>query len=93
MGSQKMINLINEYGEINRVELLCAFEIENNSKYIIYTKNEKTEEGYCIIYGGKIIETEEGQQLENIKDGKDWENFKNILKQMSKYSIEGENND
>ena len=92
MGSQKMINLINELGEINRVELLCAFEIENNSneKYIIYTKNEKTPEGYCIIYSGKLVYNNGEQQLENISDKKEWEKLKHIMKQMTKYSLEGD---
>jgi uncharacterized protein YrzB (UPF0473 family) len=94
MGSQKMINLINENGEINRIELLCAFEVEElNGKYIIYTKNERTAEGHCIIYSGKIITKDKEQQLVNIEDGEEWEKLKNIMKQMTKYSIEGDVND
>ena len=95
MGTQKMINLINELGEINRVELLCAFEVDNNSneKYIIYTKNEKTPEGYCIIYSGKLIDNNGEQQIENINDKEEWEKLKTIMKQMTKYSVEGDNND
>ena len=94
MGTQKMINLINENGEINRIELLCAFEVEEiNGKYIIYTKNEKTSEGHCIIYSGKIINEKGVQQLINIEDGEEWEKLKDIMKQMTKYSLEGDVND
>jgi len=94
MGTQRMINLINENGEINRIELLCAFEVEElNGKYIIYTKNEKTSEGHCIIYSGKIINKNGEQQLVNIEDGEEWEKLKNIMKQMTKYSLEGDIND
>ena len=94
MGTRKMINLINELGEINRIELLCAFEVEElNNKYIIYTKNEKTEEGNCIIYSGKLIEKDKEQQLVNIEDGREWEELKNIMKQMTKYSLEGDVNE
>ena len=94
MGTRKMINLINELGEINRIELLCAFEVEElNNKYIIYTKNEKTEEANCIIYSGKLIEKDKEQQLVNIEDGREWEELKNIMKQMTKYSLEGDVNE
>lgn len=94
MGTQRMINLINENGEINRIELLCAFELEElDGKYIIYTKNEKTSEGHCIIYSGKIINNNGEQQLVNIEDGSEWEKLKNIMKQMTKYSLEGDVND
>lgn len=94
MGSRRMINLINENGEINRIELLCSFEIEElNGKYIIYTKNEKTQEGHCIIYSGKITEENGEQKLVNIEDGYEWEKLKSIMRQMTKYSIEGDTNE
>jgi len=94
MGTQRMINLINERGEMVRIELLCAFEVEElNSKYIIYTKNEKTTEGHCIIYSGKIVNRNEELQLINIEDGEEWEKLKDIMKQMTKYSLEGDVND
>lgn len=94
MGSRRMINLINENGEINRIELLCSFEIEElNGKYIIYTKNEKTKEGHCIIYSGKIRDENGEQKLVNIEDGYEWEKLKNIMRQMTKYSLEGDMNE
>ena len=93
MGTQKMLNLINEMGDFIRIELLCAFELDDTKdKYIIYTKNERTKEGYCIIYSGKLVNTPLGVQLENIPDGNEWEKLKNIMKQMTKYSIEGDLN-
>lgn len=94
MGNRRMINLINEQGEINRIELLCAFEVEElNNKYIIYTKNEKTSEGHCIIYSGKLSEIDGEQQLVNIEDGSEWKKLKTIMKQMTKYSLEGDVNE
>lgn len=94
MGNRRMINLISETGEIDRIELLCAFDVEElNGKYVIYTKNEKTTEGHCIIYSGKIAETNGEQQLVNIEDGIEWEKLKSIMKQMTKYSLEGDVNE
>lgn len=86
----KIITLVDGYREIE-VELICAFEVpELNGKYIIYTKNEKDRDNNTIIYASKIIYKNDGQFLENISEGKEWNRLKNIMKTMSKYSLEGE---
>ena len=42
MGNMKLITIVNGMEDIVEVELLCAFESKKfDSKYIIYTKNEK----------------------------------------------------
>ena len=90
MGS-KTITLIDGYREIGEVELICAFEIPNLSgKYIIYTKNEKDKDGNTIIYAGKVIIKNNNQFLENISEGLEWDKLKEIMKAMSKHSLEGE---
>ena len=44
MGNMKLITIVNGMEDIVEVELLCAFESKKfDSKYIIYTKNEKDE--------------------------------------------------
>lgn len=87
----KLITLVNGYREIGEVEQICAFEIpEFEEKYIIYTKNEKDRDGNTIIYAGKILQKDNKQFLENIKEGTEWERLKKIMKTMSKYSLEGE---
>lgn len=86
----KIITLVDGYREIE-VELVCAFEVpELDGKYIIYTKNEKDRDKNTIIYAGKIIYKNDGQFLENISEGQEWNRLKNIMKTMSKYSLEGE---
>lgn len=93
MGNSKIITLVDGYREVGEVELICAFKLENyNDKYIIYSKNEKDRDGNTIIYSGKIITVDNKQFLENIKEGEEWEKIKDIMKSMSKYSLEGENN-
>jgi len=93
MGNNKIITLIDGYREIGDVELICAFKTPNHDeKYIIYTKNEKDRDGNTIIYSGKIINIDNKQFIENIQDGEEWERLKNIMKSISKYSLEGEKN-
>lgn len=87
----KTITLVDGYREVGEVELICAFEIpELSGKYIIYSKKEKDRDGNTIIYAGKIINKNNNQFLENIKEGQEWNKLKEIMKSMSKYSLEGE---
>ena len=93
MGNSKVVTLIDGYKEIGEVEVICAFEVpELNGKYIIYTKNEHDKEGNTIIYAGKILVIDNKQFIENISEGKEWNELKNIMKAMSKHSLEGEKN-
>ena len=93
MGNNKVLTLIDGYKEIGDVELICAFEVpELSGKYIIYTKNEQDKGGNTIIYSGKITTIDNKQFLENISEGEEWEKLKNIMKSMSKHSLEGEKN-
>ena len=92
MGNDKLITLKDGSNIIDNVELICAFEMDGFiGKYIIYTKNEKDRDGNTIIYAGKIVKKDNNQFLENINEGKEWEKLKNIMKTMSKHSLEGEN--
>ena len=92
MGNDKTITLIDGYREVGEVELICAFKITgHNEKYIIYTKNEKDKDGNTIIYSGKVINIDNKQFIENINDGEEWDKLKEIMKEMTKYSLEGEN--
>ena len=87
----KTITLVDGYKEVGEVELICAFEIPNLSgKYIIYTKNEKDRDGNTIIYAGKIVKKNNNQFLENINEGIEWAKLKEIMRTMSKHSLEGE---
>mgnify|MGYP004565590265 CR=1 FL=1 len=93
MGNDRIITLVDGYKEVGEVELICAFKVkELNGKYIIYTKNEHDRGGNTIIYSGKIINKENNQYIENISEGTEWEKLKNIMKMMSRYSLESEKN-
>ena len=93
MGNSRIITLVDGYKEVGEVELTCAFKVkELDEKYIIYTKNEHDRGGNTIIYSGKIINKENNQYIENISEGTEWEKLKNIMKMMSRYSLESEKN-
>lgn len=94
MGNGKLITLVNGREDFSEVELLCAFELEQfNSKYIIYTRNEKDKDGHTIIYSGKLILESDKQYLVNIEEGEEWDQIKDVMRQMAKYSFDGGKND
>lgn len=94
MRGDKLITLIDGKNNLVEVELICAFEIsEFNSKYIIYTKNERDREGNAIIYSGKITVKDDKKYLTVIDDEKEWNQIKEIMREMAKYSLEVDNND
>lgn len=92
MGTSKIVTLMDDYKEVDSVEIICAFEVPKLlGKYIIYTKNEKDNDGNTIIYSGKIFKRDNKQYIENIMEGDEWEELKSIMKSISRYSLEGEN--
>lgn len=94
MGNEKLITLVNGIEDVSEVELLCAFEMDEfKNKYMIYTKNEKDDDGHTIIYAGRIITQNDKQYLMNIDDVNEWDKVKDIMKEMAKYNLEGETND
>lgn len=91
MGSNKIVTLMDEYKEVDNVEVICAFEVPTLlGKYILYTKNEKDKGGNTIIYSGKISTRGDKQYIENISEGNEWEKMVSIMKDISRYSLEGE---
>lgn len=91
MGTNRIITFMDGDSEVGNVEVICAFEVpELFGKYVIYTKNERDEDGNTIIYSGKIFNKDDKQYIENILEGNEWESLKSIMKAISRYSLEGE---
>ncbi len=93
MGNNKMITLIDDFGKMNNIELVCAFYSKKlDNKYLIYSKNEKDDGGHTIIYLGKILYDNDKQIIVDVNEYEEWSHLKEIMKTMSKYSLEGEEN-
>ena len=54
MGEQmekKAMSIVSEDGSVEEVEVIVAFEFKDNKKeYVVYTKNEKDENGNITVY-------------------------------------------
>ena len=89
MGNQslekKMMSIISEDGTTEEVEVILAFEFKDNKKeYVIYTKNEKDENGNVTVYVSNIDRSSGEPKLVGIDDEEEWSRIKDVLRELSK---------
>ncbi len=82
---KKMITIVDPEGNKTDVEVVIAFKIEDtNKEYVIYTKNEKDENGNITIYVSALEEINGEKQLTGINSDEEWQKIKEIIKQLAK---------
>jgi len=89
MGNQslekKMMSIISEDGTTEEVEVILAFEFKDNKKeYVIYTRNEKDENGNVTVYVSNIDRSSGEPKLVGIDDEEEWSRIKDVLRELSK---------
>ena len=74
--NKKFMSIVNEDGSVEKVEIILAFEFKDNKQeYVVYTKNEKDDNGNVTVYVSNVQ-----YDLETID--------KKIEKQINKYEKE-----
>ena len=82
---KKMMSIIAEDGSTEEVEVILAFEFKDNKKeYVIYTKNEKDENGNVTVYVSNIDRFSGEPKLVGIDDEEEWNRIKDVLRELSK---------
>lgn len=82
---KKMMTIINEDGSSEEVEVVIAFEFkDNNKEYIIYTRNEKDENGNVTVYISNVDRTSGSPKLVGVDDENEWSRIKNVLRELAK---------
>ena len=67
------------------VEVILAFEFKDNKKeYVIYTRNEKDENGNVTVYVSNIDRSSGEPKLVGIDDEEEWSRIKDVLRELSK---------
>lgn len=90
MGRAKYLSLINRNNDIDLVEILCTFYLEEyHSNYIVYSLNKNSLNNKNIIHVGKIIKVEDREYLFNIDSYDEWSKLKSIINKINKYGLEG----
>ncbi len=85
MEEKKTITITNENGTTEQVEHLLSFKFnDNNKEYVIYTKNEKDENGNVTIYVSNVTRVGDEITLNAVSDETEWARIKDLLRELSK---------
>ena len=89
MEEKKIMSIVAEDGSIDEVEVILAFEFKDTKKeYVIYTKNEKDENGNVTIYVSSVDRTSGEPKLGSVVDDAEWNRIKDLLRELSKTEVE-----
>ena len=79
------LSIIGEDGSIDEVEVVIAFEFKDTkNEYVVYTKNEKDENGNVTVYVSRVDRSGETPRLYGIDDEEEWNRVKDVLRRLSK---------
>ena len=82
---KKVMSIINEDGETEEVEVILAFEFKDNKKeYVVYTKNEKDENGNVTVYVSNVDRSGDEPKLLGVDSESEWNRIKDVLRELSK---------
>lgn len=82
---KKMMSIVADDGSVEEVEVIIAFEFKDNKKeYVVYTKNEKDENGNITVYVSHVDRESGEPKLFGIEDESEWGRIKDVLRELSK---------
>ena len=82
---KKFLSIVKEDGTTEEVELLICFEFNDNKKeYVVYTRNEKDENGNTTVYVSSIDRSNEIPKMGAIESDEEWSRIKDVLRELSK---------
>lgn len=83
--SKKIMSIVQEDGSIDEVEVVIAFEFKDTKKeYVVYTKNEKDENGNVTIYVTRIVSDKNGNRFLGVENDDEWNRIKAALRALIK---------
>ena len=89
MEEKQIMSIVNENGETEEVEVVLAFEFKDNKKeYVVYTKNEKDENGNVTVYVSNVDRSEGEPRLMGVESEEEWARIKDVLRELSKPETE-----
>ena len=82
---KKVMSIVSNDGAIEDVEVILAFEFkDNNKEYVVYTKNEKDENGNVTVYVSNIDRSGDEPKLVGVENENEWNKIKYVLRELSK---------
>ena len=85
MEEKQIMSIVNQNGETEEVEVVLAFEFKDNKKeYVVYTKNEKDENGNVTVYVSNVDRSQGEPRLMGVESEEEWTRIKDVLRELSK---------
>lgn len=82
---KKVLSIVKEDGTTETVELLICFEFNDTKKeYVVYTRNEKDENGNTTVYVSSIDRSNDVPKMGAIESDEEWSRIKDVLRELSK---------
>ena len=82
---KKEMAIIDANGSLVDVEVISSFNLkETGNNYVVYTFNDKDDNGLIKIYVSKYIENKGAYNFNFIDSDEEWNIVKNILKTMAR---------
>ncbi len=82
---KKIMSIISEDGTKEDVEVIIAFEFKDTKKeYVVYTKNEKDENGNVTVYVSNVDRSSGEAKLLGVESENEWNRIKDVLRELSK---------
>ncbi len=81
----KIMTIKNEDGSVEKVEVVLAFEFKDNKKeYIVYTRNERDENGNVTVYVSNVDRSGDTPKLLGVDSEGEWDRIKDVLRELAK---------
>lgn len=82
---KKIMSIVSEDGSVEEVEVVIAFEFKDTKKeYVVYTKNERDENGNITVYVSNINRESGRPKLLGVESDEEWNRIKDVLRELSK---------
>ena len=82
---KKIMSIISEDGTKEDIEVIIAFEFKDTKKeYVVYTKNEKDENGNVTVYVSNVDRSSGEAKLLGVESENEWNRIKDVLRELSK---------
>lgn len=82
---KKIMSIISVDGTKEDVEVIIAFEFKDTKKeYVVYTKNEKDENGNVTVYVSNVDRSSGEAKLLGVESENEWKRIKDVLRELAK---------
>ena len=85
MDEKRILTITKTDGSKEQAEEVISFEFNDTKKrYVVYTKNEKDENGNVTIYVTRIVSDKNGNRFLGVENDDEWNRIKAALRALIK---------